>query len=146
MDYPKQIVYLNSTSVRGSDESFRNGQTRTPAGDTSNEEPGGTANPVIAARPIRPVALLHTVLELFGHIPPEKVTIADVLAASGISYGSLYHHYDGFPHLIEQALLTLFGRHVRRIDRSADRQLPLRHHQSRVRQQLSVITRATHTR
>lgn len=58
------------------------------------------------------VLLLDTTLRLLGSTPVEAVTIDMVLTESGTSRGSLYHHYEDFPDLLEQALIAQFGQHV----------------------------------
>ncbi len=91
-------------------------------------------------------ALLDTTIQLLEHTPVEQLTINDVITAADISYGSLYHHYGDFPNLVEQALLTLFGRHV---DESIDA-MKLSFHSATTKDEfaanLAAVTRATHTR
>jgi AcrR family transcriptional regulator len=91
-------------------------------------------------------ALLDTAIELLEHTPAEKVTINDVLTASGISYGSLYHHYGDFPHLIEQALLTLFARHVDESIDAVKHSVNSASTKAEFADNLTAITRVTHTR
>jgi AcrR family transcriptional regulator len=56
--------------------------------------------------------LLNTALELLEHTAVEDLTIDAVLNASGVSRGSLYHHYEDFPDLVEHALVATFAGHV----------------------------------
>jgi AcrR family transcriptional regulator len=52
--------------------------------------------------------LLLTTVELMDSENPEKVGVEMVLERSGISKGSLYHHFEDFPALIEAALVYRF--------------------------------------
>jgi len=61
--------------------------------------------------------LLLTTVELMDTENPEKVGVEMVLERSGISKGSLYHHFEDFPALIEAALVYRFHRVV---DQSID--------------------------
>ena len=56
--------------------------------------------------------LLLTTVELMDTENPEKVGVEMVLEQSGISKGSLYHHFEDFPALIEAALVYRFHRVV----------------------------------
>jgi AcrR family transcriptional regulator len=55
------------------------------------------------------VALIDAVVELLETKNPEDIRIEDVLSLSGISSGSLYYHFDGFPDLIDQAIISLYA-------------------------------------
>ncbi|MFM9054204.1 MAG: TetR/AcrR family transcriptional regulator [Solirubrobacterales bacterium] len=48
--------------------------------------------------------LVQTVLELAKEQPRDEIRVEKVLEESGISTGSLYHHFDDFGHLIETAM------------------------------------------
>lgn len=48
--------------------------------------------------------LVRTVLELARDRPIDEIRVEEVLQESGISTGSLYHHFDDFGHLIETAM------------------------------------------
>ena len=56
--------------------------------------------------------LLLTTVELMDTENPEKVGVEMVLEKSGISKGSLYHHFEDFPSLLEAALVYRFHRVV----------------------------------
>jgi AcrR family transcriptional regulator len=56
--------------------------------------------------------LLLTTVELMDTENPEKVGVEMVLEKSGISKGSLYHHFEDFPALVEAALVYRFHRVV----------------------------------
>ncbi len=53
------------------------------------------------------VALLEVVKEMIGEFGADGFTVEMVLAESGISRGSLYHHFEDFPDLVEEALLDI---------------------------------------
>lgn len=59
--------------------------------------------------------LLDTTVELLETESLDAVTMAMVLERSGISHGSLYHHFEDFPDLVEQAVVR---RYVRRLQDS----------------------------
>jgi AcrR family transcriptional regulator len=52
--------------------------------------------------------LLDTTVELLETTPIEQVLLADVLERSGVSNGSLYHHFEDFRDLVEQAVVVRF--------------------------------------
>jgi AcrR family transcriptional regulator len=54
--------------------------------------------------------LLDATLELLETTPIELVLLADVLERSGVSHGSLYHHFQDFSDLVEQAVVERFTR------------------------------------
>lgn len=53
--------------------------------------------------------LLDTAIELLESIPMDEITISEVLTRSGVSYGSLYYHYEDFADLVEQAVAHRFS-------------------------------------
>jgi len=57
-------------------------------------------------------ALLDTVLQILENKPADQISIDEVLQISGISKGSLYHHYEDYPDLIEDALVFRYARYV----------------------------------
>ena len=56
--------------------------------------------------------LLMTVVELLEKHYPEEINSEQVLELSNVSKGSLYHHYEDFPELIEEAVVFRFGKFV----------------------------------
>lgn len=52
--------------------------------------------------------LLDTTVELLNDTAIERVTLATVLQRSGVSNGSLYHHFTDFQDLVEQAVVVRF--------------------------------------
>jgi len=56
--------------------------------------------------------LLETTLDLMALHGAEGVTAEMVLRLSGVSKGSLYHHFEDFPDLLETALTELFTQSV----------------------------------
>lgn len=58
--------------------------------------------------------LIDTALELLKEHPAADITSEQVLQISGISSGSLYHHFRDFPDLIDHALVARFAKYVDR--------------------------------
>lgn len=58
--------------------------------------------------------LITTFLELAAQKGVESVTVEDVLAASKVSKGSLYHHFANFDDLIEEAMAQLYAEGIDR--------------------------------
>jgi len=58
--------------------------------------------------------LLDTTVGLLDRILPEELTSDQVLSESGVSRGSLYHHFEDFPDLIAAAQVVRFSRFVDR--------------------------------
>lgn len=52
--------------------------------------------------------LVRVVLELSEDQPIDEIKVEEVLGASGISTGSLYHHFEDFGHLIETAMVERY--------------------------------------
>ena len=61
--------------------------------------------------------LVDTVLEMLKDRSPEDLRVEEVLEVSGISTGSLYHHFEDFGHLVETALIR---RYVEILETAAD--------------------------
>lgn len=53
--------------------------------------------------------LLQTTSYLMDKLPDYTITIEEVLKESGISKGSLYHHFEDFQHLIETCRVYRYG-------------------------------------
>ena len=58
-------------------------------------------------------ALIASVLELLETTNPDDIKVHEVLEKSGISVGSLYHHFDDLSDLIDQAMI---GRYAEDVD------------------------------
>lgn len=56
--------------------------------------------------------LLECVIDMLETHGPNQLLIEDVLKRSGVSKGSLYYHFEDFPHLVETALVELYRRDV----------------------------------
>lgn len=57
-------------------------------------------------------ALLDTVLQILENKPADQISVDEVLQVSGVSKGSLYHHYEDYPDLVEDALVFRYARFV----------------------------------
>jgi len=57
-------------------------------------------------------SLIKSAVGFLETMSPEEITSELVLADSGISKGSLYHHFSDFPDLIEHAQVFMFSRYV----------------------------------
>lgn len=53
--------------------------------------------------------LIEVTVDLLDTMPPEDLQVELVLTTSGISRGSLYHHFEDFHHVIEAALVRRFS-------------------------------------
>lgn len=58
--------------------------------------------------------LLDTVERLLAEYSPEQITADMVLTESGVSKGSLYHHFEDFPDLMTTAMVHQFSRNIDR--------------------------------
>ena len=56
--------------------------------------------------------LIDTMVSLLDQKPPEKISVDEVLLVSGISKGSLYHHFEDFSDLLEVTYLRRFVAYV----------------------------------
>lgn len=56
--------------------------------------------------------LIKSAVKFLETTAPEEITGEQILADSGISKGSLYHHFADFPDLIEHAQVYMFSRYV----------------------------------
>jgi AcrR family transcriptional regulator len=57
-------------------------------------------------------ALVRATVDLLDTTPPADITVDMVLDSSGVSKGSLYHHFRDFPELMDRAQVLRFGRTV----------------------------------
>lgn len=56
--------------------------------------------------------LIEVTVELLGSKGPGEINVDEVLTASGISKGSLYHHFDDLADLVDEALAFRFAHYV----------------------------------
>ncbi len=63
-------------------------------------------------KPVHPTAalLVTTAVSLIDEMPVDQITVEDVLTRSGVSRGSLYHHFEDFQDLLEHAMVAIFAR------------------------------------
>lgn len=57
--------------------------------------------------------LLDTAVDLLDTVPVDSLTIPLVLERSGVSYGSLYHHFADISDLVEQAVVVRYTRRLK---------------------------------
>jgi AcrR family transcriptional regulator len=57
--------------------------------------------------------LLETAVELLDSVSIDELTISLVLEQSGVSYGSLYHHFSDISDLVEQAVVYRYSRRLK---------------------------------
>lgn len=64
----------------------------------------------VTSGPLHPTAqrLLDTAVDLLENRHMDDVSLAMVLERSGVSHGSLYHHFTDFPNLVEHAVVVRF--------------------------------------
>lgn len=67
--------------------------------------------PVARLHPTKEL-LLETAVTLIDRSGPHGFTVEELLETSGISKGSMYHHFEDFNDVIESAQLVRFSRHV----------------------------------
>lgn len=69
-----------------------------------------TQNTIVERNNLHPNAqkLLDTAVEILQDTPIEKITLASVLERSGVSNGSLYHHFEDFQDLVEWAVVIRY--------------------------------------
>ena len=60
------------------------------------------------------VTLLDTVSAMLDTVNPNEIYVDDVLRVSGVSRGSLYHHFGDYPSLIHATLIRRFAGNVDR--------------------------------
>jgi AcrR family transcriptional regulator len=56
------------------------------------------------------IRLIDSVTELLETHQPHEITIEMVLQVSEVSSGSIYHHFENFPDLVDQALVKSYAR------------------------------------
>lgn len=63
---------------------------------------------------IHPTAqlLIETVVNLLDRKPADQITSEEVLHLSGISRGSMYHHFEDFEDLVDTAMVKRFARYI----------------------------------
>jgi AcrR family transcriptional regulator len=90
------------------------------AEELSDVQPAGNTVPMrkVRGRPRQsphPTAelLLLTTVELLDVVPIDSVTISMVLERSGVSAGSVYHHYSDISDLVEKAVILRYTRGLR---------------------------------
>ena len=74
----------------------------------------GTAKAMASRTAVHPTkqTLIDTVLALMKKKSIEQISSDEVLEISNISKGSLYHHFEDFPELLEHAMVARFAKWV----------------------------------
>lgn len=57
--------------------------------------------------------LLDTAVEFLATVSVDQVTTTMIVERSGVSYGSLYHHYEDISDLVEQAVVYVYTRRLK---------------------------------
>jgi len=87
--------------------------------------------------------LLMTVVKLLDTKTPEELNSDEVLEISGVSKGSLYHHFEDFPELIEEALVFRFGQFVDRSVSMLTAAMTSSRSREQLLQQVKEVTKVT---
>lgn len=90
--------------------------------------------------------LLQAVVSMMDQTPPEDIHSEYVLRETGISRGSLYHHYEDFTDLLEDALLYRFAAGVEASTGAIENIVATSANQEEFLSMLEGVTRATQSR
>lgn len=90
--------------------------------------------------------LLTAVVEMMDTTPPEDIHSEYVLQETGISRGSLYHHYEDFTELLEDAMLYRFSAGVEASTGAIQNIVASSGNQEEFLSLLEGVTRATQSR
>ena len=90
---------IEASPGRASDPS---GASKLPRGRPKKGSASGSEHPTRRN-------LLTATIQLFEEFSAEDLTIEEVLQASGVSKGSLYHHFKDLGELLDEAMLTKFS-------------------------------------
>ncbi len=90
--------------------------------------------------------LLTAVVEMMDDTPPEDIHSEYVLQETGISRGSLYHHYEDFTELLEDAMLYRFSAGVEASTGAIQSIVASSNNQEEFLTLLEGVTRATQSR
>jgi len=90
---------IEASPGRASDPS---GASKSPRGRPKKGSASGSEHPTRRN-------LLSATIQLFEEFSAEDLTIEEVLQASGVSKGSLYHHFKDLGELLDEAMLTKFS-------------------------------------
>lgn len=90
--------------------------------------------------------LIQTVVDMLDAMDVAELQVDQVLERSGVSKGSLYHHFEDFSHLIEAAHVFRFGRMIDRSITSLAEVLVGSPSKHAMVEGLKQVTRETQTR
>lgn len=89
------------------------------------------------------IKLLEAVVEMMNETPPEDIHSEYVLQETGISRGSLYHHYEDFTELLEDAMLYRFAAGVEASTGAIENIIANASNEAEFLSMLEGVTRAT---
>jgi AcrR family transcriptional regulator len=92
------------------------------------------------------VALLECVAKLLETNQSDEISVDMVCKTSGIALGSLYHHFQDLPNLIDQALVFRFARYVDRSIEWLNQALTNSQSKQEFFEGLKRVTRGTQTK
>lgn len=90
--------------------------------------------------------LRDAVVEMMDETPPEDIHSEFVLQSTGISRGSLYHHYEDFTELLEDAMLYRFSAGVEASTGAIENIVQMSNDREEFFSLLEGVTRATQDR
>lgn len=92
------------------------------------------------------IKLREAVVEMMDETPPEDIHSEYVLQETGISRGSLYHHYEDFTDLLEDAMLYRFSAGVEASTGAIENIVSSSGNREEFLSMLEGVTRATQSR
>lgn len=100
----------------------------------------------ITVKLVHPTAqlLIETVVNLLDKKAADQITSEEVLHLSGISRGSMYHHFEDFEDLVDTALVKRFGRYIAETNAGFVALSVTVHNGKDLRAALTRMTRAVH--
>ncbi|MFM6974086.1 MAG: TetR/AcrR family transcriptional regulator [Agromyces sp.] len=88
--------------------------------------------------------LLDTAVELLGTVAPNELTVERVLEESGVSIGSLYHHFSGFPDLVNHALVVRYAEFLNLANSGLRRAVDESSNPDELRENVNTLMDVTH--
>lgn len=85
--------------------------------------------------------LINTTVELMAIVPPDQLTSDLVLEKSGITKGSLYHHFQDFGELLEYAHVKIFSRRVDKLMTDIERLFAVNKNRAEILREIDLVLR-----